>query len=53
MPWLIQSSGGISAVLFIWASCTPVQRLSARSAVLSKVSFSISSENQTHEHSSE
>jgi len=34
----------------VWASCNPAQRLSGRIASLSKVSFSILSENQAHEH---
>jgi len=38
MPCFIQLSGGISAVLSMWASCTLVPKVSVRIAVLSKVS---------------
>jgi len=38
MPCFIQSSGGISALLFAWTSCTAVRKSSARIAVRSKVS---------------
>jgi len=37
----------------LWSACTPVRKLLHRITVLSKVSFSISSENQAHEHWSE
>ena len=52
VPCFTYSSDGISAVP-AWTSCTPERRLPGRIAVLTKVSFSISGDNQTREHWSE